>query len=62
LGAVVLILNDTGSALGFVMFRERFTFRVRGPWKMASMRTEEGGVKSKERRKDARLNPNDSLG
>jgi hypothetical protein len=31
LGAVVFILNDTGSALGFVMFKERFTFWVKGP-------------------------------
>jgi hypothetical protein len=30
-GAVVLILKDTGSALGFVIFKERFTFWVKGP-------------------------------
>ena len=31
LGAVVLILKDIGSALGFVILKERFTFWVKGP-------------------------------
>ena len=42
LGAVVLILYDTGLALGFVMSRERFTFCVRGPWRMTNVRKEGG--------------------
>ena len=43
MGAVLLILKHTGSALGFVIVRERFTFRVRGPWRMANVRKEERG-------------------
>jgi len=63
LGAVVMILNDTGSALGFEMFREHFTFCVRGPWRMRKVRKEGGEDPRKgERRKDARLNPSDLLG
>jgi hypothetical protein len=62
LGAVVLILKDTGSALGFVMFKERLTFCVRGPWRMANVRKEEEGRRSKGKRKDARLNPIELLG
>ena len=60
LGAVVLILNDTGSALGFVMFRERFTFCVRGPRRMTNVRKEGGDDPRK--RVDARLNPIELLG
>ena len=30
-GAVVLTLKDTGSVLGFVMFKESFTYWVKGP-------------------------------
>jgi hypothetical protein len=41
LGAVVLILKDTGSALGFVIFKERFTFWVKGP--LTKVSEEEGG-------------------
>jgi hypothetical protein len=62
LGAVVFILNDTGSALGFVMFRERFTFWVRGPWGMANVRKEEGLEEPRERGKDVRLKPIELLG
>jgi len=49
LGTFVLILNDTGSALGFVMFRERFTFCVRGPWRMRKVRKEGGEDPRKEK-------------
>jgi hypothetical protein len=52
LGAVVLILKDTGSALGFEMFRERFTFCVRGPlrvWRCEKER--EGGFLRKGERR-----------
>jgi len=51
LGAVVLIMSDTGSASGFVVFREPFTFRVRGPWGIAYMRREEWGKDPREEEK-----------
>jgi len=59
LGAVVLILKDTGSALGFVMLRERFTFCVKGPSLegVASVRK-----KYKCGEKYARLKPIELLG
>jgi len=62
LGAVVQTLKDTGSVLGFVMFRGRFMFRLRGPWRTANVRREERGKVPRKRRNDVRLNPNDSLG
>jgi hypothetical protein len=59
LGAVVFILNETGSALGFVMFKERFTFWVKGPWKKGREKNKTGKY---EGRRDARLNPRELLG
>ena len=52
MGADILIWKNIGSTFGFVMSRERFTFRVRGPssWRMANVRKEERG---KDPRKEA---------
>ena len=44
-GAVVLILKDTGSALGFVIFKERFTFWVKGPLRKGCEAGREGRKK-----------------
>ena len=49
--AVALTLKDTGSALGFVMYRERVTLCVRGPWKMANVRKEEKGRDPRKEKK-----------
>ena len=62
LGAVVLILNDTGSTLGLVMFRERLTFCVRGTLGGSVHEKGRVGEGSKGRRKDVRSNPSDLLG
>lgn len=43
---MVFILKDTGSALGFVMFKERFTFWVKGPAGGDVRGGEEGGCKN----------------
>jgi hypothetical protein len=59
-GAVVLILKDTGSALGFVILKERFTFWVKGPLKKVSVKREE--MESIKGRKDTRLKPSELLG
>ena len=43
---MVFILKDTGSALGFVMFKERFTFWVKGPAGRGVRGGEEGRCKN----------------
>jgi hypothetical protein len=45
LGAVVFILNDTGSAWGFVMLMERFTFWVKGPWRWGIEKRKRGEMR-----------------